>query len=100
MQNAAKSEDRSLTLWAEVHRIDRPVLVLTGAIVSGMTRKSLGEPAGTFSLTIKPSYIPGYDGGSLFRFVADDDWVLIGATDSDGVDWVLMLGLVDSVRRQ
>lgn len=100
MQAAAKSESRNWRWWAEVHRLDRPVLVLTDALVGGMTRKTMGEPAGTFWLTVKPSYIPGYDGGNLFRFVADDDWVLIGATDSDGVDWVIMLGLVDSVRRQ
>lgn len=99
MQYAAKSESRSWRWWAEVHRVGRAMIDVTPAVISGTTRKTLGEPAGSFTLTMKSSFNVGIDAGDLLRFIADDDWILIGATDSDGTDWVIMLGLVDGIRR-
>lgn len=99
MQSAANDTARNWRWWAEVHRIGRPMIDVTPAVISGTTRKTLGEPAGSFTLTMKSSFNVGLDGGDLLHFISDDDWVVVGATDGDGTDWVIMVGLVDSIRR-
>ena len=100
MQRALPKHARNSRWKAEVHTHDAGALDLSAAVVSASTRKSLAEPAGSFTMTLKPSARPGGDGVDLLSQIRDDDWMLVGATDADGVDWITTTGLVDSVRRQ
>ena len=85
--------------WAEIHSLDRGSADVTDLIVGWHTHKSLGEPAGTFRLTLKPtSAIDGIWFDALDR-IDDDDWVSMGAIDETGRRWVVMLGMVDQVQR-
>ncbi len=92
--------NRTSHWWVEVHRHKDQPLNLTRLIVSAGTRKGMGEPAGTFHVTLKGSSEPGQWQMDLLEAIPDDAWVMCGATDADGVDWVVMIGLVDAIRRQ
>ena len=100
MQRALPLHARNSRWKAEVHTHDAGQFDLSDAVVSASTRKSLSEPAGVFTMTLKPSARPGGEGVDLLSQIRDDDWVLMGATDADGADWLSMTGLVDGVRRQ
>jgi hypothetical protein len=91
---------RSWRWKAEIHTHNAGTIDLSSAVISGTARKSLAEPAGTFSVTTKPTDRPGGKPVNLLGQVGDDDWIIVGATDSDGTDWIITTGLVDSVRRQ
>lgn len=100
MQRPLPMHARNWKWKTEIHTHDAGRLDLSSAIVSASTRKTLAEPAGTFNVTLKPTDRPGGDFVNLLGQISDDDWALVGATDSDGVDWIITTGLVDSLRRQ
>lgn len=100
MQKPVPMHERNWRWKAEVHTHDAGTADLSSAVVSAFSRKSLAEPAGSFGVTLKGTDRPGGENVNPLGLISDDDWVLFGATDTNGNDWVISTGLVDGVRRQ